>query len=338
MRIMKDITIRKIADLCGVSASTVSNILNDKSSMYSEEVRQKVLRVIKDTGYRHRKHRKRIRLITVQTDSIIVECSFFHGQLLEGIYKSCERSKAVLVLSHVLHSEWSRAVEAFSSSPCDGMIVLGTILSQDDLQLLRSFSVPCVVVDSGHCGQWISSVSLNNEDAIYELTGQIIASRHRYIGFVGGNDGISNYRDRKQGFLRALADHRIEHNPVYDIPADSSGRLSWEQIQERLSRIMKLPNPPTAYCAVNDYIAIEFQKAAAELGYSFSLTGFDDLQNFPAGTVPVTSAHINQMAMGETAAELLIQLIDNPEIKPVKIFVSSSIVEKHSVHKCTKHF
>ena len=103
------ITVKEIAQICGVSPSTVSNILNGKTNM-SEETRQKVLGTIKEIGYQPNFFAQSMRKQNSRIISIITEDlnQFSTGSIVEAVMAYCEDHDYRTILMNLrLYDKWS---------------------------------------------------------------------------------------------------------------------------------------------------------------------------------------------------------------------------------------
>ncbi len=86
------ITIKDIAFKCGVSISTVSNVLNGKKNKVSDEIAKKILSVIDETGYKPNYLAKNLRSLSTKTIGVIAEdlIVFSASSMIEGVMRVCE--------------------------------------------------------------------------------------------------------------------------------------------------------------------------------------------------------------------------------------------------------
>ena len=97
----------------------------------------------------------------------------------------------------------------------------------------------------------------------------------------------------------------------------------------------------TAIIGSNDMQAIGALKKLQELGYKvpddFSLVGFDDITIAPLTTPPITTVHVDRLALGRIAVQLLLGRIQNPDQPAIKSVVGVSLVERASVSSPRTH-
>ena len=107
---------------------------------------------------------------------------------------------------------------------------------------------------------------------------------------------------------------------------------AYEDMKELLATGEK---PASCYFADNDLIAIGAMKALKDAGYRIpqdvSIVGFDDLPSCEYMSPPLTTIMVPKLFMGETAADRIIQLIEEKNQQPLKIEVSTRLVRRRSV-------
>ena len=164
------------------------------------------------------------------------------------------------------------------------------------------------------------ATALKNKDGnrAFDLMHQLLAGRQEWV---------SN-RERTRGYQRAMEETHLKplivHGPETTI---ASGE---EMMQQALEHWPDL----TAVCAVNDSVAIGAIRAAAKLGRrtsdNLAVVGFDDISWAQMNDHPLTTVHVFKERMGELAAQLLLNCIQNPAAAPVTIVVATELVLRES--------
>ncbi|MBW4079883.1 GntR family transcriptional regulator [Paenibacillus sp. S150] len=208
---------------------------------------------------------------------------------------------------------------------------------------------PFVLIDRTVKGVAAPLVVSNNIQAGYELTRHLTALGHKKIAFVctSVNEALS-VSDRYRGYCNALISEGIVPLPEWliednarleDINSeDVSLRLKINQ--QRLERVLALPDPPTAIVAVNDETAMKLIKAAQLRGIAIpdqlSITGFDNLSAGELFDVPLTTIKQDFTGIGAQAARLVIELqegTDNHKAVPERITLETELVVRKSTVK-----
>lgn len=329
---MKKVTVYTIAKEAGVSVSTVSNILNHKTGNYSSETERTVKVIASKLGYQFKT--KKIKLITPVLENFNPDENRFHVEMRNGIREVCKQYKFHLQELYIPFNYFAGQInEILEKDDCDGILLVGSILKKEQIDLMHISKKPYVLIDNGLSGQEHNSVSINNESTAFALTELLINNHHTNIGFVGANSDIQNYLERENGFRQAMNYYQLERKRIYDIPATQAGEIDEKKLETHLQKLIKTKNPPTAYCAANDYCAYILIKTCDRLGIKMSVTGFDNISLLEPYDDYLTTATIHSDQLGIVAIERLLQLIDNSTQTSTKILVSTEILLKNSVLK-----
>lgn len=232
----KRVTQQDIARMTGVSQATVSLVLNGRDTdgvRIAPETRDRVLRVIEETGYVADPIARRLlsqqnRIIGVFTYEAVfpAEGSDFYRPFLMGIEQQAERAGCDLLLltsapvtdgrRHIFHKE-SRIRLA------DGLILLGRSLDPDDLARLVTEGPPFVSVGRrDDAGGPVPYVGADYPTAVTALVRRAADLGHRRIGYVGLGAGPESYADRMAGFRTAMRDAGL--TAVHENPAGRGPR------------------------------------------------------------------------------------------------------------------
>jgi len=143
----------------------------------------------------------------------------------------------------------------------------------------------------------------------------------------GPREWVSN-RERARGYRRAMEETGLEPLTIHG--SETTIASGEKMIQQALDRWPDL----TAVSAVNDSVAIGAIRAAARLGSrtpdDLSVVGFDDISWASMNEPPLSTVHVFKRRMGELAAQLLLDCIQNPNAAPVKTLVSTELVLRES--------
>lgn len=312
-------TLKDIASRAGVSTTTVSRILNGRETgiPIREETREKVLAIASELGYRPNLMARALRGSRSSLLGVIAQniTSLFHSQILRGLnHAAVERSYRVF-LGHV-----QRQVDIainygsmFEQSHADGILIIGQLEgSKETLDVLTKQHRYVVGVSDRVASRGFPGIYA---DSIY---GTRLALDHLWD--LGHRNIICVTDSRiKDGSLRAEAYQRYMQEKgvaqfahVFDTPRGlqssyDTGRSIFEQY--------KALEQPTAIFAVTDAIAIGLLQAAFQAGINVpkqvSIIGFDDIDFAPFTIPPLTTISQAGFEMGQTAANLLIDMIEN---------------------------
>lgn len=342
------ITVKEIARICGVSPSTVSNILNGKTNM-SEETRQKVLGTIKEIGYQPNFFAQSMRKQNSHIISIITEdlTQFGTSSIVESVMAYCEDHDYRAILMNLrLYDKWSdtwfddeqkvRAVLDPVVQESLSIRVDGLIYVAGHCRIINSLSpdLPIPVVFayglSGH--KKYPSVIIDDEKGGYDITKYIISKGHRRIGLIGGAAGNLHTQNRLLGYQKALFEENILYNPFWvrygEWTRASGYREAGYLVKEGVTAIFCMNDDMAA--GVYDYL----HENHLEVGKDVSVAGYDDKEMAGYLRPGLTTNKIELQKIGRRAAEILIHLLkeesDEKEVCDI-IRIPCRIVEHSSV-------
>ena len=340
------VTIRQVADLAGVSISTVSRVLNGRSDV-SDETRLAVERVARVHGYdtrravpgdQARSSRERFDPAGQQLSGLVgvtttTSGTAYFSTILAGITEAlAERDMWALVCpTRQEHNREVSALQRLMRSEMIGALLLLPEESPDELRRLKEDGLVFVVVDPLHdLGPDIPVVSAANSSGAYEATAHLLQLGHRRIGVITGRRDGSATRARLRGHYAALAEAGIMPDPLLEAEADflvPGGAAGAE-------RLLALADPPTAIFAFNDCMAVGALHAARARGLrlpdDLSVVGFDDTPEAEAAYPGLTTVYQPLKELGRMAVSLLVRLLDDHPYEPLHVELATRLVVRSS--------
>ncbi|GGV44879.1 alanine racemase [Kitasatospora herbaricolor] len=316
---MKRVGIKDVAAAAGVSATTVSHILNAvEGKRINPETRRSVLQAAEQLGYQPNKLARGLRLSRSSTVGFLsdeIATTPHAGQIIRGAQEAAaERGLLLLMLNtggdrDLEHKE----IALLLQHRVDGILYASMYHRVVEVpEPLRS--VPTVLLDARSHDPAFSSVVPDEEQGGHTATRALLAHGHRRIGFVTNSDDIPASRGRLAGYRAALSEAGIDFDAglvVADI-SDAPGGY-------RAARtLLAAPNRPTALFCFTDRMAMGAYRAAAELGLvvprDLSVIGFDNQELISENLFPaLTTVALPHYEMGARAIAQLQAVIDAPE-------------------------
>ena len=310
-------SVKEVARRAGVSVGTVSNVLN-RPEVVAPETRQRVLDAIDALGFVRNDAARHLRTGRSNTIGLVVldVANPFFTDVARGADSMVDEMGSTLILCH---SDEDPAREARHLAMLEEQRVQGVLITPVDsdtphIDRLLTHGIPVVLVDrAGQRHQ--CSVAVNDELGGRLAVSHLLERGHRSIAFVGGPFSIQQVADRHRGAEAALAawedDARIE---VVETP---SLKVSDGQAAGR--RMFDLPpqHRPTAVFCANDLLAHgvlqEAVQHALRVPDDIAIVGYDDIGFAAAAAVPLSSVRQPREQLGRTAAQLLIDEVNDPE-------------------------
>jgi DNA-binding LacI/PurR family transcriptional regulator len=337
------VKISEIAQRANVSTATVSMVLNNKPGI-SEATREKVIKIAKELGYsvppfKKASHRNmgKIQLAIYRKHSKVVsDTPFFHA-LIEGIESKAGQYSYQLIIKYLSDdSDIDSIKKEIRDNSIDGMLLLGTEMEEKDFEKFVRMDVPVLLLDSCFMNINANYVVIDNVSGLYKATKYLLEKGHREIGYLKSSIPIQNFRERYEGYLKALAEANLTPNVKHTIPLLPTMDGAYEDMVRVLSR---KPHLPTAFVADNDIIAFGAMKALKEFNVKIpdevSIVGFDDMPFCTITEPKLTTINVDKNALGQLAVENLIYIMEREKRIFFKTTLGVTLVERDSVKTIT---
>ena len=318
-------TIYEIAELAGVSKSTVSRVLND-SGYVSPHVREKVVQIVKETGYKPSSVARS--LSKGKSDSIGVLIpemgNSFFGEIIRGIAEVTDEMGCSLICCDSSNSikKENKALMALSNQRVRGLILTpAEERNQKERERLekslKELEAPVVLLDRHLKGSSLSGVFYENEESGYLATRELIKAGNKTVGIITGDLRLQIARERFKGYAKAMEEAGLPIDESFVLKGDFSVKTAY-----KLTKAMvKSKNIPEGIVTSNNLTSLGFLKAMRELnlriGHDIAVVGIDNNEVLEILDYNFSSVSRDVDAMGRTAMLLLKDLLetDNHEQK-----------------------
>lgn len=313
------VTMKDVARRAEVSVMTVSRVINHDVNV-SRQTREKVMEAVEALRYNLNISARSLSSSRSYLIGLLHgnPFSYYFNELLIGSLKQCRESGYHLMIE----SCGADPRQADSDLPgrlrhsnLDGLIVPERVSNYPPvLQALEDLSIPHVRISSEPRPGRSPNVCIDNRRAVADMTGYLLSLGHRNIGFIKGDWHEHVSKQRYRGYREALQARGLE----YEADNVEQGDFTFESGMEAAMKLLSRPRRPTAIFASNDYMASGVLSAARELDIrvpqELSIAGFDDifLTTMTRPALTTVSQHVSELAA--TAVELLIRIINEPEI------------------------
>ncbi len=309
-----------IAQRAGVSASTVSFVLNDRheAARISETTRQKVLSAAEEMGYRANHGARAMRTGNTRMVGIVGGnlASEQVGAMIAGALEELEQHSYTLKLLPLLCDDSLESVQGVlkrsSELRLQGAIALH--LSAPAVEAFeaeaRRYKYPLLLLDTRGPRGLLPEVISDDEAGIAAAIEHLTGLGHRRIGLISGHALDVIVPARQQAFLTTLRDKGLEVPPHYL----QYGDFSLREPSVRAARaLLSLPahERPTALLCMGDLIAMAALQVASELKLrvpdDLSVVGFADFALAEFANPPLTTVRQDFGAMGREAARQILR-------------------------------
>lgn len=329
----RDITIFDVAGEAGVSYSTVSRVVNNKSNV-NPETRERVLRAMAQLGYVGNVPARSLAGGSARVIGLLVDHlnTSYMGEIIRGIDEALEANNYNLMLytTHQRKTKESAYVTKLTRNFADGLLLILPRNEKAYIETLYQRRFPHVLIDYQGSNQHVPSVMTTNRKGAYDGSTYLIELGHRRIGFITGTMEFGCAQERLAGYQAALADHGIAFDPNLVCEGDFLQTQGYHCTQ----RLLSLADPPTALFVSNDVMAFGAMEAARERGLQLprdlSIIGFDDIPEANHVHPPLTTVRQPLEEMGRSAANLLLKYIANPLAEVERVELSTELILRGS--------
>ncbi|PLV58283.1 LacI family DNA-binding transcriptional regulator [Thermotoga sp. KOL6] len=329
-------TLKDIAKLANVSVATVSNVLNGKGRV-SEAKRKEILEIAKKLNYTPNFHARAMalkkRLITIGLIVPDITNPFF-AKLTRGVEKVCGEDVFVILIDSFRDlSREEKLIRKARFLGVDGLII-GNSRVDDDLVREVSTYLPVVVFDKEYEYENVISIVLDNYYGAYLATKHLLENGCNNVIHLGGTPELYVSIERKKGYSAAMIEKNLK-------PMVFETGYNEDQGYEMMKRILASKIKVDGVFCMNDLVALGALKAIREerlmIPQDIQIVGFDDDKELCEVVSPsLSSIHQPVEEMGETAARLLIELIQGKVKIRRYVFSPHLVIRESSSRRLTR--
>lgn len=328
IRRKEKVSIEEVAQLAGVSITTVSRVIN-KVPTVSDANRKKVKEAICRLKFTPSPHAQALAKGKVNSIALVIPryegifYSFYALELIRSIGTLCDAFR----LDLLLHLTDGRST--FNPKSVGGIIFADIIGNRNQLEWALNQGVPTVVINNFVSDLEVSCISIDNVGGAKEAVKYLIGLGHRKIAHIAGDMVSQAAGMRLEGYRLALAENNIEERKEYIIKTD----YSRGKARGATEKLLSLSNPPSAILVASDSMALEVVTVIMEKGKKvpgdISIIGFDDNPSSLYGSVALTTVSQPLIKMGEDAVKELNSLVEGKK-EIVKVVLPTKLVIRES--------
>ena len=331
-------TLADVARRAGVSAATVSRIVNGSPKIVSEELRERVLRAVQDLQYVPNAHAQLLARSNRTTVGVIVHdvSDPYFAEITRGLQRvASEQGRLVIICNSYRDPDRElEYVELLRAHQVEAIILAGSGYHDPAFTKSLNAKLSAYMATGGR----VSVVGRHklagdavmpaNEEGGYLIGSAVFAAGHRHVGVVAAPKQLTTTTDRLSGLRRAAREHhrtlpsrRIEY-AEFDRDGGAVATAALLDADPRL----------TAIVALNDSMAIGALSVLRDRGLSVpkdvSVVGFDDMPIARDVTPPLTTVRLPLVEIGVRAITLA---LEKPHPHPRVEEVSAKVIHRESL-------
>ncbi len=336
--------LKDIAKDLGLSVVTISKVLRDHPDI-SESTRKRVLKRMKELNYRPNYAARS--LITGRSWSIgLVVPDLLHpffAQIAKAISVSIrERGYSLLISSSDEDPDLERQeIEQLLARHVDVLLVASAQWTVESFRRIEELKTPYILLDRQFPGLVAHFVGVDDRAVGALATSHLIENGCRRVAHIRGPE-VSTAIGRLEGYMQALAAHRLVPFPGHVVSIGSSGDHRGESAgYDAAKKLLENENRPDGIFCYNDPVALGAMRAIIEAGLripeDIAVVGCGNLSYSDFLRVPLSSVDQGSKSIGEVAAALALQLANKKEqtrpkneLIPPHLVVRASSSRTHS--------
>lgn len=324
-------TLHDVASDAGVSAMTVSRVLNGGSNV-RPELRRKVERSVARLGYRRNENARSIRpgqrtgLVGVIITNIT---NPYYAQVLLGIEDTLDRDRRrILVgISHGSAEREARLVSDFVGRQVEGLVVVPTGARVAHLEPSQLRGIPLVLASRAQEAVAADTVVIDDLAATRAAVVEQLRLGPSRVAFLGNAADVSTAQRRFEGYRQALHAHGDDVEEVL-VARDCHDP---DSAAAAMARLLELDEPPTAVFCANNQVTVGALQVLIPWRRAHSgrppvaLLAMDEFPLCDLIDYPMTLITHDARALGRTAAGLLVQRFADPSTPPLRVELSTGV-------------
>ena len=325
------VSIKDIAAVCNVSATTVSRALNGSKEI-SEETRNHILKVCEEKNYRPNLLARGLVLNKTKMIGLIIPdiANQYYAYVSKGVSAYLEGLGYGVILCNIDRKKSNEKlyIDFLLQRMVDGIIMIPIEPDKKDYEPILEQNISLLLLDNYVYNLDVSFVSNDNYVGARKIIMHMVKQGYRRIGAIFGNKNSSASNDRLKGYIDVLNESGIgfdESIIVHSKAVFEDGFNLAQQLRER---------KVDSIFAINDTVAMGVIKYCYNNGIrvpeDIGIAGYDDIEQASMLPVPLTTVHQKKYSLGYKAAEILISEINNPKQTKQKVILHPELIIRKS--------
>ncbi len=330
------VSIVDVARQANVSLMTVSRVVRNKEDV-SPATRERVLKVIKELGYRPNGIARGLVTKRTGTFGLVmpdVANPFFSDIALAVENAAFAKSYNVFLCNTGEDPKREQdMLQLLQEKRVDGIILCSSRMEESQLRTLVD-QYPAVVLTSRRLPDApVGCVLVNHQKGGYDATRFLAECGHQHIGFLAGPPISRGGHERQIGYRNAIDAVRLKDNPAYQMncyPTIEGG--------QKAAAALLHQNPQlTALFCYNDLVAVGALRAILEMGRrvpeDVAIVGFDDIPLAALVTPALTTCRVARYELGVQATRLLLNQLHSEGDTSEEILLEPELVIRQSARQ-----
>lgn len=315
----KKVTIYDIAKKLNITAASVSRALNDNPKI-SSKTKKLVRQTAEQMNYKP--NRLALALKSGRSNNVGVIVPKLNSNFFSSIIRSIEEElypfgyHVIICQTYDSSEREIENVNAMLNAQVDGILMScsGSISIIEHLEKVAEKNLPLIFFDRKVKVKGVSSVTINDFEGAYLATKQLIEQGCKHIAHFTIDRSQEIYKDRFEGYQRALLDHGMHVQEDLIVESKSSlegGRTS-------VQKLLELNQMPDAIFSSSDFVALgaiqELKSNGIKIPDDFCVAGFSNEPFTKFMELSITSVDQFPLEMGKAVAQVFLEQVNNKKM------------------------
>lgn len=332
------ITINDIAKAAKVSKSTVSKVINNSAEI-SEKTKEKVKKIMQELDYypdvraqqvASQKKNNITLLIDANEEQYITDQYFYN--IICGIEKVLFAQNFDLTISNINNFEnIEMLLEKFVySKKTDGILLPGSALNKHIIDELKRLNFPFVIIGQPLKFKNNFWVDIDNKLGSKLAVSHLLKQGYKRIAYVGGLSSGVISKDRQDGYREAICDNfKNDYSKEFLLEVAETNNIA-----DAIKSLYNRKEKPDAITCEDNFFAHSVLKTLKNLGLNTPKdVGIVCFNNYPLAEYmepPLTAIDIDTFKLGQVAADLIFQIIQNVKDECCKVLIKPGFIVRDS--------
>ncbi|MCC5937524.1 MAG: LacI family DNA-binding transcriptional regulator [Lunatimonas sp.] len=329
----KKVSLKDIAEKAGVSTALVSYVLNgkEKESRVGAETALKIKELAKQFNYTPNFVAKSLRSGKTFTIGLIIAdiANPFFASIAREIENEAKDSGYTVIIgsSDERSDKFRDLLSVFIDRQLDGLIIVSTEGSADQIKSLQRRKIPFVLLDRYFPEIDTDFVSIDSYQASFSAAQHLLQNGFKRIGFIGYESKLFHMKERKRGVWDAMRQAGIKVSPGWtrDLKFDEVETSMYETIKSMLDDSQSIDSIifGTYRLAINGLKAIRLLKV--KIPSELAIVSYGQAESFELYECPITYLEQPLTALGKKAVEILLDRIENNKEEKIKLLMKAQL-------------
>jgi len=326
-------TIKRIAEILGISNATVSRVLNhDPKISVSEQTRAAIFKTADEIGYKKKD-------INPKIDNIAFLYWVEQHEELDNIFNES-------IVNELNKQAQARNISYIQYNKADGIRAIPKHITafiaqgwfdDEEINYLKNITTKGVFINTRPDESVFDSVQANHESMVRQIVDYFISKGHQSIGFIGGPDyEMTSHKPimdiREWSFRQTMSYYKILNEDSIFIADDFTTKEGYRIGKDA---ILKLKDRiPTAFCVANDALAIGalqiFNEQQWEIPKRVAFFSINDIGIAKYLSPPLTTFRIDIETICSSALDLLLERVFKNRTTTKTVYINGSPIFRKS--------